>query len=80
MARDKERFNHFKGITMKKGSRIGVNATILPGKTINEDGMVAGGSLVTKDVTAGDIWAGIPAKLKVKVPEAQLLKNNLDKK
>ncbi len=80
MARDKERFNHFKGITMKKGSRIGVNSTILPGKTINEDGVVAGGSLVTKDVAAEEIWQGIPAKRKTKVPEAQLLINNLDEK
>jgi len=80
MARDEERFNHFKGITMKKGSRIGVNSTILPGKTIYEDGMVAGGSLVTKDVAAKEIWFGTPAKPKTKVPKAQLLKNNMDKK
>ncbi len=80
MARDKERFNHFKGITMKKGSRIGVNSTILPGRVINEDGTIAAGSLVTKDVPAGEIWQGAPAKHKVKVPEAQLLKNNMDKK
>ncbi len=80
MARDKERFNHFKGITMKKGSRIGVNSTILPGKTIFEDGMVAGGSLVTRDVTTEEIWQGVPAKYKAKVPETQLLKKNMDKK
>ena len=80
MARDKERFNHFKGITMKKGSRIGVNSTIMPGKIINKDGMVAAGSLVTKDVTAEEIWQGTPAKPKAKVPESQLLKNNMDKK
>lgn len=80
MGRDKERFNHFKGITMKKGSRIGVNSTILPGKTINEDGVVAGGSLVTKDVATEEIWQGTPARSKSKVPEAQLLKNNMDKK
>ncbi len=80
MGRDKERFNHFKGIIMKKGSRIGVNSTILPGKTINEDGVAAGGSLVTKDIPAEKIWQGTPAKPKTKVPEAQLLKNNMDKK
>jgi len=80
MARDNERFNHFKGITMKDGARIGVNATILPGKTIHEDGMVAGGSVVTEDVTEEDIWLGNPARKIKKVDEAQLLKNNLDKK
>jgi len=80
MARDKERYKHFKGVTMKDGSRIGVNATILPGKIIYEDGMVAAGSVVTRDVTKEDIWLGSPAKKIQKVKEAQLLKNNLDKK
>lgn len=80
MARDPERFDHFKGVTIKNGGRIGVNATILPGKTIHEDGMVAGGSVVTQDVTAEDVWLGHPAKRLRKVSEKQLLKNNLDKK
>ncbi len=79
MGRDKERFNHFKGVTVKTGGRIGVNSTILPGKTINEDGMVAGGSLVSRDVPAGKIVLGSPAKPSAEVPEGQLLKNNLDK-
>ncbi|MDO9577749.1 MAG: N-acetyltransferase [Candidatus Cloacimonadales bacterium] len=80
MARDKERYKHFKGVTIKDGGRIGVNATILPGKTIHEDGMVAGGSVVSQDVESEEIWLGNPAKPVGKVSEAQLLKNNLDKK
>jgi len=80
MARDKERYKHFKGVTIKNGGRIGVNATILPGKTIHEDGMVAGGSVVSKDVSKEDIWLGTPAKQIRKVDEKQLLKNNMDKK
>lgn len=79
MARDKERFNHFKGITIKTGGRIGVNVTVLPGKVINEDAMVAGGSIVTKDVPAETIVLGNPARTISSVKEAQLLKNNLDK-
>ncbi|MBC8526863.1 MAG: N-acetyltransferase [Candidatus Cloacimonetes bacterium] len=79
MARDKERYKHFKGITIKTGGRIGTNATILPGKVIEEDGMVAAGSVVTKDVPKEKIVLGSPAKLFKKVDERQLLKNNLDK-
>ncbi len=79
MARDKERFNHFKGITIKTGGRIGVHATILPGKVIGKDSQVAAGALITKDVTAGKVWVGHPAKESRDVSEEQLLENNLDK-
>ncbi|MBL7085869.1 MAG: N-acetyltransferase, partial [Candidatus Cloacimonetes bacterium] len=79
MARDKERYKHFKGITIKTGGRIGTNATILPGIVIEEDGMVAAGSVVTKDVPKEKIVLGSPAKEFKKVDERQLLKNNLDK-
>jgi acetyltransferase-like isoleucine patch superfamily enzyme len=75
MARSKERYEHFKGITVKKGGRIGANATILPGKTIHEDGAVAAGSIVTKDVEAATIVVGAPAKPLRQVPNTQLLKN-----
>jgi len=79
MARDPERYKHFKGITMKTGSRIGVNSTIMPGKIIANDGTVAAGALVTRDVKQAEIVAGSPAKKFRDVPEKQLLKNNLDK-
>lgn len=73
--RSKERFNNFKGVTVKKGGRIGAQATILPGKIINEDAFAAAGSVVTKDIPAGKIVFGNPAKLMRNVPENQLLEN-----
>ncbi len=75
--RDLERKNHFKGVVVMKGGRIGVNATLCPGVTIHEDGFLAAGSLLTKDIPQGKIYAGVPAKEFRDVPEAQLLKNNL---
>ncbi len=75
VGRTEERFKHFKGVTIKKGARLGVNATILPGMTINEDGLVAAGALVTADVPARKIVAGVPAKTFRDVPEEQLLEN-----
>ena len=75
LARSKERTKHFKGPTLKKGARIGVNATILPGITIGEDALVAAGAVVTKDVPARVIVAGVPAKYFRDVPEDQLLEN-----
>jgi UDP-2-acetamido-3-amino-2,3-dideoxy-glucuronate N-acetyltransferase len=75
IGRTEERFKHFKGVTIKKGGRVGVNATILPGKVLHEDCLVAAGALVTADVPAGKIVAGVPAKVFRDVPAEQLLKN-----
>ncbi|CDI50448.1 acyltransferase [Clostridium tetani] len=74
-ARSKERFGKFKGVTVKKGGRIGAGATILPGKIINEDGFVAAGTVVTRDVKVKTIVVGNPSKYYKDVPEDQLLKN-----
>jgi UDP-3-O-[3-hydroxymyristoyl] glucosamine N-acyltransferase len=75
VGRTQERFKHFKGVTVKKGGRIGVNSTILPGKTIGEDALVAAGSVVTKDVPSKKIFCGTPAKNLRDVPPEQLLEN-----
>ncbi len=75
VGRTEERFKHFKGIVARKGARIGVNATVLPGKVIGEDALVAAGALVTGDTPAGKIVAGVPAKVFRDVPPEQLLKN-----
>jgi acetyltransferase-like isoleucine patch superfamily enzyme len=46
-----------------KGASIGSNATILCGVTIGENSIVGAGSVVTRDVSAGTIVAGNPARL-----------------
>jgi len=73
VGRTEERFKHFKGVTVKRGGRIGVNATILPGKTIGTDGLIAAGALLTQDCPNKKIMAGVPAKVFRDVPEEQLL-------
>jgi len=42
---------------------IGANATILPGLTIGENAMIGAGAVVTKDVPAGVVVMGNPAKI-----------------
>ena len=75
LGRTEERFKHFKGITVKKGGRVGVNATVLPGVTIGEDALVAAGALVTRNVPPRKIVAGVPAKVFRDVPPEQWLEN-----
>lgn len=57
----------FSKTVVKKGASIGANATILPGITIGENAMVGAGSVVTKDVPAGAVVFGNPAKFIRKV-------------
>ncbi|MCH7946940.1 MAG: N-acetyltransferase [candidate division Zixibacteria bacterium] len=75
VGRTKERFKHFKGVIIKKGARVGVNATILPGKTIGEDSLVGAGALITSDTPPKKIVVGVPGKPLRDVPEEQLLEN-----
>lgn len=48
---------------VKKGASIGANATILPGIVIGEKAIVGAGSVVVKDVPAGAVVAGNPARI-----------------
>lgn len=73
--RTQERFKHFKGVTVKTGGRIGAQATILPGRVIEEDGFVGAGSVVTRDVDKGKVYFGNPAQERGEVPPEQLLEN-----
>ncbi len=48
---------------VEDGASIGANATIVCGATIGGSAMVAAGAVVTKDVPAHGLVAGVPAKL-----------------
>jgi UDP-2-acetamido-3-amino-2,3-dideoxy-glucuronate N-acetyltransferase len=75
VGRTEKRFKEFKGVIIEKGARIGVNATILPGKRIGADALVGAGALVTKDAPPKRIFARTPARDFGPVPEEQLLEN-----
>lgn len=50
-------------IVLKHGAWIGANVTVMPGVIIGENAIVAAGAVVTKDVAANTIVAGIPARV-----------------
>ena len=48
---------------VKRGASVGSSATILCGVTVGENAIVGAGSVVTKDVPAGTIVVGNPARV-----------------
>lgn len=80
VGRTQERFNHFGGVTMRRGARIAANSTVLPGITIGEDALVAAGSIVTRDVPARTLVMGSPARAVRPVAAEQLLQSETEKK
>lgn len=57
-----ERKDEFEDTLVERGASIGANATILCGITLGKYCMIAAGAVVTKDVTAYALTAGVPAK------------------
>ena len=49
---------------IKIGDRcfIGIHVIILPGVTIGDDCVVGAGSVVTKNISSGEVWGGNPAR------------------
>ena len=52
---------------IKNGASIGSSSTILCGITVGENSIVGAGAVVTKDVPANTVVAGVPAKVIKKV-------------
>ena len=52
---------------VEEGVSIGSSVTILCGITIGLGAVLGAGSMVTKDIPAGEVWAGNPAKFMRKV-------------
>jgi len=51
------------GTLVKRGASIGSGATLLCGITVGENALIGAGSVVTKDVPAGAVVAGNPARV-----------------
>jgi acetyltransferase-like isoleucine patch superfamily enzyme len=51
------------GPKIERGARIGANATILPGIAVGANSLIGAGSVVSRDVKAGEVVAGNPAEV-----------------
>lgn len=54
---------HLQGPVLRRGAKVGANATILPGVTVGEMALVAAGAVVTRDVPPRAVVAGNPARV-----------------
>jgi acetyltransferase-like isoleucine patch superfamily enzyme len=56
----KDRLN---GPVIRAGAKLGANATVLPGVIVGENALVGAGAVVVRDVPAGAVVAGNPARV-----------------
>jgi len=60
--RSKSVKENLQGATIKRGAKIGANATLLPGIVIGENALVGAGAVVVDNVPAGAVVVGNPAR------------------
>jgi acetyltransferase-like isoleucine patch superfamily enzyme len=57
------------GPVIRKGAKVGANATILPGVIVGENALVGAGAVVTRDVPPGAVATGNPARVTARIAD-----------
>ncbi|MBI2684137.1 MAG: N-acetyltransferase [Actinobacteria bacterium] len=73
MGRTEARHAQIKGAIIRRGARVGGGVVLLPGIEVGPEAFIAAGALVTKNVPAGKLVAGMPARVWRDVPPEELL-------
>jgi acetyltransferase-like isoleucine patch superfamily enzyme len=60
---------NLRGPILRRGARIGANATLLPGVVVGRDALVGAGAVVVRDVPDGAVVVGNPARVTGRVDD-----------
>jgi len=69
----------FARTVLRRGASLGANATVLCGIEIGAGAMIGAGSVVTKDVPAGELWVGNPARSRGQAPGVDAQDSGFDR-
>jgi len=62
-----------RGPRLRRACRVGAGVVVCPGVEVGEEAFVAAGAVVTADVAAREVVAGVPARKLREVPDRDLL-------
>jgi acetyltransferase-like isoleucine patch superfamily enzyme len=68
--RDPDRAPELKPPRFERGARVGSGSVILTAVTIGEEALVGAGSVVTRDIPAGSVAYGVPARVRRRTAHA----------
>ena len=49
-------------VVIGQGAKIGTHSTVMPGVTIGDNAVIGAHSFVNRDIPAGEVWYGVPAR------------------
>ena len=77
-AGEKKHMCYAKPVHIGSGCWFGANVTVCPGVTIGDGCVIGAGSVVTRDIPAGSLAAGVPARVIRPITEADSMRHKPD--